>query len=63
MQNIQTKIKTELEEFQKAGVSTMQLSSDEAAKFSKMADDALMEVVLKKVPEEGKKLKALITKK
>lgn len=63
MENIQTKIKTELEEFQKAGVAVNQLPPDDSAKFSKMADQALMEVVLKKVPEEGKKLKELITKK
>ena len=63
MKNIQAKLKTEIEEFQKAGVSITQLPADDSAKFSKMADDAMMDVVLKKVPEEGKKLKELITKK
>ena len=63
IENIEKKIKTELEEFKKAGVSIIQLPPGDAAKFSKMADDALMEVVMKKSPEEGKKLKELITKK
>ncbi len=63
MENIEKKLKGELEEFKKAGVSTAQLPAPDAAKFSKMADDALMGVVLKKSPEEGKKLKELITKK
>jgi TRAP-type C4-dicarboxylate transport system substrate-binding protein len=63
MENIGNKIKTELEEFKKAGVNFIQLPPDDAAKFSKMADDALMDVVLKKTPEEGKRLKELITKK
>jgi TRAP-type C4-dicarboxylate transport system substrate-binding protein len=63
MQNIETKLKGELEEFKKAGVNLVQLAPGDAAKFSKMADDALMDVVVKKSPEEGKKLKELITKK
>lgn len=63
MENIEKKIKVELDEFKKAGINTIQLSPSEAQKFSKMADDALMEVVLKKSPEEGKRLKELITKK
>jgi TRAP-type transport system periplasmic protein len=57
----QKKMQTELDAFQKAGVSFIQLSDSQ--KFSKMADDAMMEVVLKKVPEEGKRLKELVTKK
>ena len=62
MENIRKKLNGELEEFKKAGVNLIQLPPSEAAKFSKMADDALMNVVLKKSPEEGKKLKELITK-
>jgi hypothetical protein len=62
MENIEKKIKAELEEFKKAGVATLQLPGGDATKFSKMADDALMDIVLKKSPEEGKKLKELITK-
>jgi TRAP-type C4-dicarboxylate transport system substrate-binding protein len=62
MENIEKKIKSELEEFNKAGVAIIQLPGADAMKFSKMADDALMDVVLKKSPEEGKKLKELITK-
>jgi len=63
MGNYEKKLQGEVEEFKKAGVNIIQLPAAESAKFSKMADDAMMEVVLKKVPEEGKKLKELITKK
>lgn len=63
MENIAKKIKFELDEFKKAGVGFPQLPPADAAKFTKMADDALMGVVLKKSPEEGKKLHELITKK
>jgi TRAP-type C4-dicarboxylate transport system substrate-binding protein len=63
MENIKTRLQTEFAEFEKAGVKIIQLPPDEAAKFSKMAEDAMMEVVLKKAPEEGKKLKELVTKK
>ena len=57
------KMQTELDAFKKAGVTFIQLSPAESQKFSKMADDAMMEVVLKKSPEEGKKVKELVTKK
>jgi TRAP-type transport system periplasmic protein len=57
------KMQTELDAFKKAGVTFIQLSPADAAKFSKMADDGMMETVMKKSPEEAKKLKELITKK
>lgn len=63
MENIEKKIKVEMEEFAKAGINIIQLPPADAARFSKLADDTLMEVVLKKSPEEGKRLKELITKK
>lgn len=63
MENIKTRLNTELEEFKKVNVGLAQLAPDDAAKFSKMAEAAMMDVVLKKVPEEGKKLKELVTKK
>ena len=63
MGNYEKRIAGEVEEFKKAGVQIIQLPPEEAAKFSKMADDAMMEIVLKKVPEEGKKLKELVSKK
>jgi TRAP-type transport system periplasmic protein len=63
MDNIKVRLQTEFAEFEKAGVKFIQLPPDDAAKFSKMAEDAMMEVVLKKAPEEGKKLKELVTKK
>jgi TRAP-type C4-dicarboxylate transport system substrate-binding protein len=55
------KMETELDAFKKAGVGFIQLSDSQ--KFSKMADDAMMETVMKKSPEEAKKLKEMITKK
>jgi TRAP-type transport system periplasmic protein len=63
MGNYEKRLQSEVEEFKKAGVQIIQLPPPEAAKFSKMADDAMMEIVLKKVPEEGKKLKELVSKK
>jgi TRAP-type C4-dicarboxylate transport system substrate-binding protein len=63
MENIGKRLKNEFEEFEKAKVAIIQLPKDDAAKFTKMADDAMMEVVLKKAPEEGKRLKEMITKK
>jgi TRAP-type C4-dicarboxylate transport system substrate-binding protein len=61
MANYEKKMQTELDAFQKAGINFIQLSDSQ--KFSKMADDAMMEAVTKKSPEEAKKLKELITKK
>jgi TRAP-type C4-dicarboxylate transport system substrate-binding protein len=63
MENIGKRLKNEFDEFQKAEVGIIQLPKDDAAKFTKLADDAMMEVVLKKAPEEGKKLKEMVTKK
>ena len=63
MENIKVRLQNELAEFEKAGVKIIQLPPDDAAKFSKMAEAAMMEVVLKKAPEEDKKLKELVTKK
>ncbi|MCX8022563.1 MAG: TRAP transporter substrate-binding protein DctP [Syntrophorhabdaceae bacterium] len=57
------KMQTELEAFKKAGVTIIQLSPAEAKKFSKMAEDGMMETVLKKAPEEGKRLYEMVTKK
>lgn len=62
VENIGKKLKSEFEEFKKAGLNTIQLPDPEATRFSKMANDALMELVLKKSPEEAKRLKELITK-
>ncbi len=63
MEEIEKKLKFELEEFKKAGLSIIQLPPADAKKFTTMADEALMGVVLKKSPEEGKKLYELVTKK
>jgi TRAP-type transport system periplasmic protein len=57
------KMQTELDAFKKAGVNFIQLSPADAKKFSQMADDGMMDTVMKKSPEEAKKLKELITKK
>lgn len=63
MANYEKRIQTELDEFKKAGINFIDLPAAEAAKFSKMADDAMMEIVTKKSPEEAKKLKEMISKK
>lgn len=63
MESIGSRLKTELDEAQKAKMGVIQLSKDDAARFSKLADDAMLEQVLKKSPEEGKKLYEIVTKK
>jgi TRAP-type transport system periplasmic protein len=63
MESIGKRLKAELDEAQKAKIDIIQLPKDDTAKFSKMADDAMMDIVLKKAPEEGKKLKEMISKK
>jgi TRAP-type transport system periplasmic protein len=63
IENIQAKVKTEMESFKKDGIALYNLPAADAAKFSKTADDALMDVVGKKAPAESKKIKELTTKK
>jgi TRAP-type transport system periplasmic protein len=63
IENIQNKVATELEAFKKDKIAFIQYPAAEAARFSKMADDALMEVVLKKSPEEAKRIFELTRKK
>ena len=63
LETIEKRLNTELDEAKKAKIGIIQLPKDDAAKFSKLAEDAMMEVVLKKAPEEGKKLLQMVTKK
>jgi TRAP-type C4-dicarboxylate transport system substrate-binding protein len=63
IENIQNRVKSELDAFKKDGIGFIEFPPAEAARFSKMADDALMDVVTKKSPEEAKKIKELTTKK
>ncbi len=63
IENIQNRVKSELEAFKKDGIGFIEFPPAEAARFSKMADEALMDVVTKKSPEEAKKIKELTTKK
>jgi TRAP-type C4-dicarboxylate transport system substrate-binding protein len=63
LESIGKRLETEMEEAKKAKIAVIQLPKDDAAKFSKLADDAVMDVVLKKAPEEGKKLLQMVTKK
>ena len=63
--NIENQIKqlnTELEDFKKQGMTFIELTGDEGASFKKMADDALYDIVMKKAPEEAKKIREMITK-
>jgi TRAP-type transport system periplasmic protein len=63
LESIGKRLNVELEEAKKAKIGIIQLSKEDSAKFSKLADDAVMEAVLKKTPEEGKKLLQMVTKK
>jgi TRAP-type transport system periplasmic protein len=63
IENIQSKVKDELEAFKKDKIGFIEFPPAEAARFSKIADDALMEVVNKKSPEEAKMIFELTRKK
>jgi len=63
IENIQAKVKTEMEAFKKDRIGFIEFGPAGAAKFSKVATDSLMEVLMKKAPEESKKILALTTKK
>lgn len=58
-----TKIAEERQTIEKAGVKTIKLADDVAAEYLKIAYDKGWENVLKKAPEDGAKLRELITKK
>ena len=63
--NIENEVKmndSELADFKKHGMVFIDLAKDEAVKFKKIADEALYEALLKKAPEEVKKIKEMITK-
>jgi TRAP-type C4-dicarboxylate transport system substrate-binding protein len=63
IENIQAKVKTEMEAFKKDGIGFIDFGPAGTTRFSKIATDALMEVVTKKSPEESKKILELTTKK
>jgi TRAP-type transport system periplasmic protein len=56
-------LKKELDDFKKEGMKFIDLSTAEATKFKKIANDALYDIVVKKAPEDSKKLLGMITKK
>lgn len=62
IKNIADQLKAELEDFKKQGMTFIELPPTEAAKWSKLASDALYGVVMKKAPEESKKIYDMITK-
>jgi len=62
IKNEQKQLASELTKFKKEGMTFIKLSSGEAAKFKKMADDALYNAIAKKAPVEAKKIRELITK-
>lgn len=63
IENIRVKVKSEMEAFKKDGIVFTDFGPAGAANFSKIATDALMEVLTKKSPEESKKILELTTKK
>jgi TRAP-type transport system periplasmic protein len=56
-------LKSEMESFKKEGMQFIELSPEEGVDFKKLANDALYDTVVKKAPEESKKLLDMITKK
>lgn len=61
--NIQAKVKTEMEAFKKDGITVIDFGAAGSAKFSKIAVDALMDVLMKKSPVEAKKILELTAKR
>lgn len=58
----QKHVQDELAKFQKEGIKIIQLPPEEAEKFKKAAYDSMWDVVIKKAPENGPKLKEMISK-
>ncbi len=56
-------LKKELNDFKKEGMQFIDLPPAEAAKYKKLANDALYDTVVKKAPEDAKKVLEMITKK
>jgi len=52
----------EVAAYQKEGIKVIKLSPEEAEKFTKAANDSLWAVVIEKAPENGPKLKELLSK-
>lgn len=61
IENIANHLKAEMDDFKKQGMTFTELPGAEASKFKKLAEDALYGVVLKKAPEEAKKIKEMIS--
>ncbi|MBW1863283.1 MAG: TRAP transporter substrate-binding protein DctP, partial [Deltaproteobacteria bacterium] len=62
IENIANHLKSELEDFKKQGMTFIEFSPAEASKWSKLASDALYGIVMKKAPEESKKIMKMISK-
>ena len=63
IKEIAAHLKKELDDFKKQGMTFVEFSPAETAKFKKMAEDALFGVVKKKAPEEATKIMSMISKK
>ena len=55
-------VQTELTKLQKEGIKIIKLPPDQAKEFKKLAYDSMWDVVIKKAPENGPKLKEMISK-
>ncbi len=58
----QAHIEKEFAEFRKQGIQFIDLSAEEAKKFEDAAYSSLWDIVIKKAPENGPKLKAMLSK-
>ncbi|MFZ7112580.1 MAG: TRAP transporter substrate-binding protein DctP [Desulfatiglandales bacterium] len=55
-------VEKEFEEYKKLGIQFIDLSPAEAKKFKDAAYDSLWEIIIQKSPENGKKLKEMVTR-
>ncbi len=63
IENTRNRVTSEMESFRKGGMTIFELPPAEAARFSQMAADALMEVVIKRSPTDAPALRDLVIKK
>ncbi len=63
IENQNKRYDSELAKFKTEGMKFIDLPKAEAAKYKKLADDALYDVIVKKAPAESKKIREMITKK
>lgn len=63
IENTRARVASEMEAFRKGGMTIFEMPPAEAARFSQLAADALMDVVVKRAPVDAPALRDLVIKK